>query len=653
MFGIRKFKPSVRARLIATFACVLFVPSLLISWYSYETAKTKVGDEMMRAAEANIRLMNYTIDQLVSAKKEDVEVLAKTIAPQTAGDDLGQFLRLHPEVDDVYYGTVQSMYLTTNDTGTSDAGAKDPRQAAWYQAAMKSAGVVVLGKPYLSKSSGDMDLPISRATSDGQGVVGIDLDLTVLQQMAGQVKIGTTGYPFILDKDGLFIVHPKEKLGTNGRIFPFVEKMYQGITGEFSYVYNGDAKRMAFTTNQTTGWKIGGTMYESDITSEAQEIQNKTLLVLGLGFLAGIVLVTLIIRSITRPLSLLSGASQKISEGDLTERIAYTAPDEFGRLAASFNEMADSLRQLIFGVSDSASQLASASQELNAGAQEMGAAAEHTTFLIQAMAEGTDQQVQSMEEAEQSVMQMSASVQQIAASGQSVSVAAGQAAVTADEGNRAIQQAVHQMHLISTSVNGSAESILELGSHAKHIGEIVATIRGIASQTNLLALNAAIEAARAGEHGRGFAVVADEVRKLAEQSSTSAQQIASYIATIQTGIEKAVQAMQAGTQDVSTGIEVVNAAGDAFAQIQQAVHEVAMQITGVSAAVVQMSAGTEQLAGTIGLITSVTESASANMQNVSASTEQQLASMQEITHSAAALSDLADQMEREVKRFKV
>ncbi|MGZ4106747.1 MAG: methyl-accepting chemotaxis protein [Tumebacillaceae bacterium] len=633
---------------------------MTIGAISYQTAKTKVGDEMLQGAQTNVQILNQSIDQIIGGKMQDVDLLAQSITddsvPASKGGaaepsvqmQLNQFEGLHPEFKQTYL--VSEDGNVRNSPPRSQNG--DVRQQPWYQQAIQKKGSVIIAGPFTTKE-GELVLSIARTTPEGKSVVGVDLPLQKIQDIISQAKIGRTGYAYILDKSGMFVVHPTEKPGSDAKKYDFVANLYKGDSGQFSYTYNGADKQLAFVTNKTTGWKIAGSLYTSEIASEANSIFNKTLLVVGVWFVVGGALVALIIRSITLPLRRMIKASQIITDGDLSQRIEVKSDDELGKLAASFNAMVESMRNVIFEVTDSASQLSSASQELTAGAQQSGAAAEHSTFIIQELADGADQQVRSVEDAKQSVMQMSAGAEQIAASAQSVSMMATQASVVADEGNQAIQKAVQQMNFISTSVNGSAASIIELGDHASHIGEIVETITGIASQTNLLALNAAIEAARAGEHGRGFAVVADEVRKLAEQSSRSAQEIAAYITTIQAGIEKAVKAMQDGTREVSTGIDVVNVAGESFAQIQESVHEVAIQIQGVSAAVQQMSAGTEQVVKSIEEINDVTEQASSAMQNVSASTEEQLASMEEITFSASVLSDLAEQMEHQVKRFKI
>ncbi|MGG3921768.1 methyl-accepting chemotaxis protein, partial [Geobacillus thermodenitrificans] len=206
-------------------------------------------------------------------------------------------------------------------------------------------------------------------------------------------------------------------------------------------------------------------------------------------------------------------------------------------------------------------------------------------------------------------------------------------------------------------VNGTVEQLAEvikgLGRRSEQIGSIIEAIRNIAAQTNLLALNAAIEAARAGEHGRGFAVVADEVRKLAEQSAESARQIAELIAAIQEETAHAVQSMESVVNEVTAGTGVIRTSGETFSQIRAAVDEVAKQIRDVSASVSEMAASSEQIVRSVQLVADVAESTSAGTQEVSAATEEQLASMEEISASAASLSKMADDLQAIVRKFSL
>jgi methyl-accepting chemotaxis protein len=390
------------------------------------------------------------------------------------------------------------------------------------------------------------------------------------------------------------------------------------------------------------------------ISLRAQSVE-KWMIIYGLiALLVGVVVAFYISRIISHPVMALSEAAKRIAAGDLTgTEINVKNRDEIGELATSFNEMAKHLREVIRQVAINAEQVAASSEQLTASAEQTSKATEQIAVTMQDVTVGVEKQVHSVEETSETIQEMSRGVQHIAERAQSVATIAGSASEKALEGGKTIQTAVDQMNSINETVTSLANVVKGLGERSEQIGQIIEVITGIAEQTNLLALNAAIEAARAGEHGRGFAVVADEVRKLAEQSAQSAQQISALIAAIQQETNEAVQSMAMATKETSNGIAVIRTAGQTFVQIKDAIHEVAAQIQEVSSSVQQMSAGAEQIVQSIQLISTIAESAASGTQEVSAATEEQLASMQEISASATSLSKMAEDLQELIQKFKV
>lgn len=370
--------------------------------------------------------------------------------------------------------------------------------------------------------------------------------------------------------------------------------------------------------------------------------------------IAAIVLGLTISIMLSRPIIKITDAVTVVAKGDLTiEDIVVKNRDETGILATSFNQMVHSLKNLIQQAQLNSEQVAASAEELLASAEMTNSATETITTSIQEIANGSELQLQSIEETAQGIHEMSTGIQIIAQNSNSVHVKATESTEKAVDGNRTITSAVEQMNSINSSIGQLSTVIAGLGEQSKQIGLIVQVISDIAAQTNLLALNAAIEAARAGEQGRGFAVVADEVRKLAEQSSGSAEQISLLISSIQSETNKAIESMQATTTEVKGGITLVHRAGVAFGEIQTSIDEVSKQIGDVSAAAEQISASTEEMVATIDTVASIAEQASSSTQNVSSSTEEQLASMQEITASATALTKMAEELQLLVGQFKI
>ncbi|WP_299088765.1 methyl-accepting chemotaxis protein [uncultured Metabacillus sp.] len=377
--------------------------------------------------------------------------------------------------------------------------------------------------------------------------------------------------------------------------------------------------------------------------------------VIILSIMSGIIFSLVIVRSIIKPLKIVHIRLREIAEGegDLTQNIKLTSSDELGDIARSYNQMIGKLRELIKQVGEHAGQVAAASVQLTASVQESTGASEQISATVQQVAVGIDKQNQSVKETAMTINDLSTSVGIIAANSQVVNTTALQASEKALEGNKAVETVVRQMNEINDSVTSLSQEVKLLGERSTHINKIVEVITGIAEQTNLLALNAAIEAARAGEHGRGFAVVADEVRKLAEQSASSAEQISTVISSILKDTNQTVQSMDDTTNKVAAGISLVHHAGSSFDQIQQGVVEVSSQIQEVTSAVQEMYIGTEQIVQAIKVIDETSNLTATSTDSMSGAVEKQLASMEEITASSAALSKMAEELQELIGKFKV
>lgn len=355
---------------------------------------------------------------------------------------------------------------------------------------------------------------------------------------------------------------------------------------------------------------------------------------------------------ITRPVRTIQQLMAKAQDGDLTVNATYQSKDEIGLLSKDFNGMITSLREIIVKIVLESQNLSASSEQLAASSEQSSQTTHHVVAAIQDIAGGADQQMQSSIESVRAMEEMATGVNRIAEFSGNVSAMSMEASKEAQKGNISIQKAMSQMELIRESVNDSTKVVNQLGIRSHEIGQIVDVITDISMQTNLLALNAAIEAARAGEHGRGFAVVADEVRKLAEQSRQSAEQIVVIIQQIQGETRSAVVAMEKGSIEVEQGTVIMKEAGEAFRNIMNGVQQVAYQIEEVSAASQQMSAGTEEITASLHDMNSITKAAFSKTESVAAASEQQLATMVEVSESVNALTRMAQELHDMTLRFK-
>ncbi len=346
---------------------------------------------------------------------------------------------------------------------------------------------------------------------------------------------------------------------------------------------------------------------------------------LAVGTAISLVLAYFIIIGISRGVGRIEQTAIQLSEGDLGVRVDYQSQDELGRIADAFNRMADKFHGAINEVKDSVTQLASAAEETS-------------TVTAQTTA-GVNQQLTETSQVATAMNEMSATVQEVARNAVDAAAAAQEADQTFDEGKQVIDRVIQAIGDLSSEVEKAASVIQELELESKNIGSVLDVIKSIAEQTNLLALNAAIEAARAGEQGRGFAVVADEVRTLAGRTQESTQEIEEMISRLQSGTNNAVKVMASGKEMTQVGVEQAAAAGEALQTINAAVERISGMNTQIASAAEEQSSVTEEINRSIVSINEVAEQSAAGAEQTAAASHD--------------LARLAEQLKGLVERFKV
>ncbi|WP_019555370.1 methyl-accepting chemotaxis protein [Propionispira raffinosivorans] len=372
--------------------------------------------------------------------------------------------------------------------------------------------------------------------------------------------------------------------------------------------------------------------------------------VIGAGL--GILIVKQIVKRLAESVQFLGG----IASGDFSNNVAdhnMNDKSEFGVLSKAVDQMNRNIRTLIKQLLNTSEQLAAASQELTASAEQSAQASAQVAESITEVAKGAEKQLEIAITTNHIVEEMAKGIHQVTTNTVEVAKSTEKTSVAAVGGEKAVQETISQMRVIEQKTNTTAGVIGELEDKAQQISQIVSLISNIAGQTNLLALNAAIEAARAGEAGKGFAVVADEVRKLAEQSANATKDITNLISDVQLKTQTAVTFMNESKREVEMGSELVELAGRNFNEILDMIKGVADEINEISAATEELTSGTEDVIKAASGSSTQTKKTAEETETISAATEEQSASMEEIASASTHLSQMAAELQESIRKFKV
>ena len=553
--------------------------------------------------------------------------------------------------------------------GQTKAGFKEMHNAdkAWYKETMKGAKDSFMSSPVISQATGRIIVNSIALAKDNSGanagMVLAAIYVDAVTEKVSDLKLGEDGYSLLVSKEGTYIVNPDEGAIMKKKISeeddPGVralgEKMLSGEAGVYKFT-RADGKDMIAFYNpiKATGWGMATIAYQDELFAPVSNV---------LKIMTGISLVLIVLISLgvlftvnrsMKPLAAMMEEMRLLASGDFRERpTQITVSNELGQLAAAVRSMRQGIRDVISNVSVSSESLSAAAEELNATTDQSAQASNQVADSIVRVAQGTSEQLDAVNSTSSAIEGLNDSIQSIAAKADDAASQSREASAVAKDGGKTLNEAIGQIKRIEESTLESTKVVTALGERSSEIGQIVDTISSISEQTNLLALNAAIEAARAGEHGRGFAVVADEVRKLAESSQEAAQRIAAIIEETRRDTESAVVGMQAGSEEVRVGAQNIVSMGESFKRIIEIVEEVSGQMQSISAGIGGMAESGQEIVGHIRTIEDSSRTSAEEAETVSAATEEQSASVQEIANASHSLAKMAGELQMEVRKFKV
>ena len=529
-----------------------------------------------------------------------------------------------------YVGDSQGTFTIRPDTKMPDGF--DPRVRPWYKGAQASNGST-LTEPYIDAATGQLIISVATpSTKAGQniGVVGGDLSLQTLVDNIGALNFGGMGYAFLVSADGKVLVHPDKALvmKTLADVYP---KDTPKISADFSEVQaNGKANIVTFTPIKglpSVNWYLGISVDKDTSFAMLSKFRTSAVIATIIAVVIIIALLGMLIRVLLQPLHLMTKAMQDIAdgEGDLTRRLVIQNNDEFGTLGNAFNRFVERIHTSIREVS-------SATEQVNEVALRVVSASNSSMV-------NSDEQANRTNSVAAAINQLGAAAQEIARNAAQASNQASDARHLAEDGQQVVERNIKAMTQLSSMISASSSNIEALNSKTVNIGQILEVITSISQQTNLLALNAAIEAARAGEAGRGFAVVADEVRNLAHRTQESAQQVQTMIEELQVGARDSVSTMSESQRHSLDSVEIANLAGERLNSVTLRIGE----IDGMNQSV---ATATEEQ-------TSVVESINMDITEINTLNQEGVENLQSTLRACSDLEQQASRLKQLVGSFRI
>ncbi|MCO2884263.1 methyl-accepting chemotaxis protein, partial [Pseudomonas aeruginosa] len=555
-------------KILLAASLVVFAAFALFTLYNDYLQRNAIREDLESYLREMGDVTSSNIQNWLGGRLLLVEQTAQTLARDHSPETVSALLEqpaLTSTFSFTYLGQQDGVFTMRPDS-PMPAG-YDPRSRPWYKDAV-AAGGLTLTEPYVDAATQELIITAAtpvKAAGNTLGVVGGDLSLKTLVQIINSLDFSGMGYAFLVSGDGKILVHPDKEqvMKTLSEVYP--QNTPKIATGFSEAELHGHTRILAFTPIKglpSVTWYLALSIDKDKAYAMLSKFRVSAIAAALISIVAILVLLGLLIRLLMQPLHLMGRAMQDIAqgEGDLTKRLAVTSRDEFGVLGDAFNQFVERIHRSIREVAGTAHKLHDVSQlVVNASNSSMA---------------NSDEQSNRTNSVAAAINELGAAAQEIARNAADASHHASDANHQAEDGKQVVEQTIRAMNELSEKISASCANIEALNSRTVNIGQILEVIKGISEQTNLLALNAAIEAARAGEAGRGFAVVADEVRNLAHRAQESALQIQKMIEELQVGAREAVATMTESQRYSLESVEIANRAGESLGSVTRRIGEI-------------------------------------------------------------------------------
>ena len=671
------FRNSIRGKILLLVLPIIAVGLLVFSAMIYHNMNQAMQKEILTRSIEKTENVNSNITEWLQSISMETQLSANNpLVKQNIGNNElltsmneerwkiagNTYARTYMSIGFIRLADNGQVFLCNKD-GNKLVNAADEK---WYKEIIESKQDNVFTAPEKDKD-GRLLMTIASLIKDNAGnkvgyaITNINLN-AVCSEVQG-LRLGDNGYSILVDNDGTYLYNPDSSKILNGNIKEESDRSYQLISNKILAsnaaftrfeLDNGDEMLCISCPVIGTRWFMATIAYESELmepVSNALTIMMTVSLVLLAIIFAGIVVA---VNHITKPLGTMMMVMRRLSEGDFSKQENnIKSNDELGRLAIALDNMRDEVAQVLNKVKYSAENLNSAVEHMSVTTNQSAQVSNQIAMSITDVAESSMKELDAVNSTNEEIDKFKSNVDNMSDVVQNAVEKGRKTSDVAADGGVKLKKAIEQIQRIEAATARSTKVVDSLGEQSMEIGKIVKTISEIAEQTNLLALNAAIEAARAGEAGRGFAVVADEVRKLAISSQEAAMDISNIITEIQSNTKLAVQEIESGNKEVVAGTKSIESTEEAFGSIISMVQDVSAQLENIAKAVSEMANSGNVIAKNISTVRESSKKNAEEAENVSAASEEQSAAVNGLSAASSKLADLAAELSSNVDKFKL